>query len=61
MAELNGQWDVPDDGIDRCHWLNCYRGSNGAGRMFCEVHEKTPGNALLREALLAAAALNGED
>lgn len=61
MAELTGRFDEPDDGIDRCRWLNCYRGSNGAGREFCEVHERAPGAALLREALHAAATLNGED
>lgn len=61
MAELSGRWDEPDDGVDRCRWLRCYRGSNGAGREFCEVHEKAPGSTLLREALFAAATLNGED
>lgn len=55
------RWDTPLDGIDRCRWLKCYRPSNGAGREFCDVHERAPGNALLLKALHDAAALNGED
>lgn len=54
-------WNTPYDGVDRCRWLNCYRPANGGGRLFCAVHERAPGNALLREALHAAAELNGED
>jgi hypothetical protein len=61
MGIWSGEWNVPDDGVDRCRWLSCYRASNGAGVEFCEVHEKAPGAALLREALHATATLNGED
>lgn len=61
MTTESEYWNVPLDGIDRCRWLQCYSGSNGAGREFCEVHEKAPGAAQLRNALHAAATLNGED
>lgn len=48
------EYSVPEDGVDRCRWLRCYRPSNGAGRLPRIRHESARGATLLREALHAA-------
>jgi hypothetical protein len=54
FGPVSDEDETPRDGVDRCRWLRCYRGSNGAGELFCERHESARGAELLRQALYAA-------